>query len=163
GAVGVALGRASYAIALLATLGATATAATALLSPGLLGEGLVLPIGLPWLGAHFRVDALSAFFLVIINLGGAAASLYGLGYGRHVRRRRARARHDRRGIEGRPRAAACLAAARAPGGADARLGADERRDDQGRGVRLRAHRLRSARLAGVVVGCARRAGWRHHG
>src|SRR5205814_2578137 len=64
-------------------LAATATAATALLSPGLLGEGLVLPIGLPWLGAHFRVDALSAFFLVIINLGGAAASLYGLGYGRH--------------------------------------------------------------------------------
>jgi hydrogenase-4 component B len=83
GAVGVALGRATYFIALLATLGATATAAMALLSPGLLGEGLVLPIGLPWLGAHFRVDALSAFFLIIINLGGAAASLYGLGYGRH--------------------------------------------------------------------------------
>src|SRR5213075_2083910 len=44
---------------------------------------LTLPIGLPWLGAHFRVDALASFFLVVVNLGGAAASLYGLGYGRH--------------------------------------------------------------------------------
>ena len=42
-----------------------------------------MPLGLPWLGAHFRVDALSAFFLVVVNLGGAAASVYGLGYGRH--------------------------------------------------------------------------------
>src|SRR5438874_3881415 len=42
-----------------------------------------LPLGLPWLGSHFRVDALAAFFLVVVNLGGAIASLYGLGYGRH--------------------------------------------------------------------------------
>ncbi|NNH65314.1 hydrogenase 4 subunit B [Rhizobium laguerreae] len=46
---------------------------------------LTLPIGLPWLGAHFRLDALAAFFLVVVNLGGALASLYGLGYGRHER------------------------------------------------------------------------------
>jgi formate hydrogenlyase subunit 3/multisubunit Na+/H+ antiporter MnhD subunit len=45
--------------------------------------GLVLPVGLPWLGAHFRLDALASFFLVVVNLGGAAASLYGLGYGHH--------------------------------------------------------------------------------
>jgi hydrogenase-4 component B len=44
---------------------------------------LMLPIGLPWLGAHFRLDALAAFFLVVVNLGGAAASLYGMGYGHH--------------------------------------------------------------------------------
>ena len=44
---------------------------------------LTLPIGLPWLGAHFRLDALASFFLVVVNLGGAAASLYGLGYGHH--------------------------------------------------------------------------------
>ncbi|MCC2611808.1 hydrogenase 4 subunit B [Neorhizobium sp. Rsf11] len=44
---------------------------------------LILPIGLPWLGAHFRLDALSAFFLLVANLGGTLASLYGLGYGRH--------------------------------------------------------------------------------
>src|SRR5262249_12689468 len=42
-----------------------------------------LPLGLPWLGAHFRLDALSAFFLAVVNLGAAAASLFALGYGRH--------------------------------------------------------------------------------
>ena len=42
-----------------------------------------LPLGLPWLGAHFRIDALSAFFVIIVNLGSAAASLFALGYGRH--------------------------------------------------------------------------------
>lgn len=42
-----------------------------------------LPLGLPWIGAHFRLDALSTFFLVVVNFGGALASLYGLGYGRH--------------------------------------------------------------------------------
>src|SRR6195256_3125296 len=44
---------------------------------------VILPIGLPWLGAHFRLDALASFFLVVINLGGASASLYALGYGQH--------------------------------------------------------------------------------
>ena len=44
---------------------------------------LMLPVGLPWLGSHFRLDALAAFFLAVVNLGGAAASLYGLGYGSH--------------------------------------------------------------------------------
>ncbi len=52
---------------------------------GAKGGALVLPLGLPWIGARFRVDALSAFFLVVVNLGGAAASLYGLGYGRTER------------------------------------------------------------------------------
>src|SRR6266446_9137434 len=46
-------------------------------------SSVTLPLGLPWLGAHFRVDALAAFFLIVVNLGGAAASLYALGYGRH--------------------------------------------------------------------------------
>ena len=44
---------------------------------------VALPLGLPWIGAHFRLDALSIFFLVVVNFGGAVASLYGLGYGRH--------------------------------------------------------------------------------
>mgnify|MGYP000341792477 CR=1 FL=1 len=44
---------------------------------------LTLPLGLPWIGAHLRLDSLSAFFLVLIGLGGAAASLYAVGYGRH--------------------------------------------------------------------------------
>jgi len=44
---------------------------------------IVLPLGLPWIGAHFRLDALAAFFLIVVSLGGATASLYALGYGRH--------------------------------------------------------------------------------
>jgi formate hydrogenlyase subunit 3/multisubunit Na+/H+ antiporter MnhD subunit len=43
---------------------------------------VILPLGLPWIGAHFRVDGLAAFFLCIVHLGGAAAALYGIGYGR---------------------------------------------------------------------------------
>jgi hydrogenase-4 component B len=45
-----------------------------------------LPLGLPGLGTHVRLDALAAFFLVVVNLGGAVTSLYGLGYGRHESR-----------------------------------------------------------------------------
>jgi formate hydrogenlyase subunit 3/multisubunit Na+/H+ antiporter MnhD subunit len=44
---------------------------------------LALPLGLPWIGANFRLDALSAGFLAVVNLGGAAASLYALGHGGH--------------------------------------------------------------------------------
>ena len=54
-----------------------------LLAGGAAAATLVLPLGLPWIGAHLRLDALAAFFLVVVNLGGAAASVYGLGYGRH--------------------------------------------------------------------------------
>ena len=46
-------------------------------------SSVTLPLGLPWLGAHFRIDALSAFFLVVVDLGGAAASLFALGYASH--------------------------------------------------------------------------------
>ncbi len=46
-------------------------------------DAVVLPLGLPWIGAHFRIDVLTAFFLVVVNLGGAGASLFALGYGRH--------------------------------------------------------------------------------
>ncbi|MFG1476416.1 hydrogenase 4 subunit B [Xanthobacter agilis] len=43
----------------------------------------VLPLGLPLIGAHVRLDTLSAFFILVVNLGGVAASLYAIGYGRH--------------------------------------------------------------------------------
>jgi len=43
---------------------------------------LRLPLGVPWIGAHFRLDPLAAFFLLVVNLGGAGASLYAIGYGR---------------------------------------------------------------------------------
>jgi formate hydrogenlyase subunit 3/multisubunit Na+/H+ antiporter MnhD subunit len=45
-------------------------------------ESRILPIGLPWIGAHFDLDLLGAFFLLVTNLGGASASLYGIGIGR---------------------------------------------------------------------------------
>jgi hydrogenase-4 component B len=46
-------------------------------------EEVRLPLALPWLGAHFRLDALSAAFLIVVDLGGVAASVFALGYGRH--------------------------------------------------------------------------------
>ena len=44
---------------------------------------VTLPLGLPWIGANFLLDPLSAFFLAIVNLGGLGASVFALGYGRH--------------------------------------------------------------------------------
>jgi len=72
-----------YATALIASTAALAAASTHLLGHPDAAEVLRLPLGLPWLGAHFRLDPLSAFFLIVVNLGGATASLYGMGYGRH--------------------------------------------------------------------------------
>ena len=72
-----------YGISLGVSAAALAAAVASLLAPAGLGAKLSLPLGLPWLGAHFRLDALSAFFLTVINLGAAAASLFALGYGRH--------------------------------------------------------------------------------
>ncbi len=46
-------------------------------------ESITLPVGVPWLGAHLRIDALSAFFLLVVDLGAMSASLFALGYGRH--------------------------------------------------------------------------------
>jgi formate hydrogenlyase subunit 3/multisubunit Na+/H+ antiporter MnhD subunit len=72
-----------YGLALGATTIALGIAVSSLLAGGARANVLSLPVGLPWLGAHFRLDALAAFFLLVVNLGGATASLYGLGYGRH--------------------------------------------------------------------------------
>jgi hydrogenase-4 component B len=46
-------------------------------------QRLVLPLGLPSIGTHLRLDALSGFFLVLVGIGGAGASLFAIGYGRH--------------------------------------------------------------------------------
>ncbi len=64
---------------------ATCLVLSAMALVGVAGDAssAVLPLGLPWLGAHFHLDALAAVFLVIVNLGGAAASFYALGYGAH--------------------------------------------------------------------------------
>ncbi len=44
---------------------------------------LSLPIGLPMTGTQLRLDPLSGFFLALTGLGGAGASLFAIGYGRH--------------------------------------------------------------------------------
>jgi hydrogenase-4 component B len=72
-----------YGATLAVTLGLVLVALVSLLNPAHPPTAVTLPIGLPWLGAHFGIDALSAFFLAVINLGGAGASLFALGYGRH--------------------------------------------------------------------------------
>jgi formate hydrogenlyase subunit 3/multisubunit Na+/H+ antiporter MnhD subunit len=46
-------------------------------------QDITLPLGIPWLGAHLRLDALSAFFLLVVALGAISASLFALGYGQH--------------------------------------------------------------------------------
>lgn len=89
-------------LTMLALLAHRSKAAPALVHMGCLGASLclgyigvsgileggvthyVLPVGLPWLKAHFRIDIFSAFFLVIINLGAAAASLFGASYVKHI-------------------------------------------------------------------------------
>ena len=55
----------------------------ALLGVAASGSSIILPLGLPWMGAHFHLDALAAVFLTIVNIGAAAASFYALGYGKH--------------------------------------------------------------------------------
>jgi hydrogenase-4 component B len=72
-----------YGASLIITLVLCTIALLALLGYDGAASGTALPLGLPWLGAHFRLDALSAFFLFVVNLGSAAVSLFALGYGRH--------------------------------------------------------------------------------
>ena len=72
-----------YLISLAVCLANTGVAGMQLLHASAAAPALHLPVGLPWIGAHFRMDALSAFFLLVTNLGGAGASLFAIGYGAH--------------------------------------------------------------------------------
>ena len=72
-----------YATALAVSAIALAAAGWALIGDASAVWTVQLPIGLPWLGSHFRLDPLAAGFLIVVNLGAVTASLYGLGYGRH--------------------------------------------------------------------------------
>jgi formate hydrogenlyase subunit 3/multisubunit Na+/H+ antiporter MnhD subunit len=74
-----------YGLCLLVSLVALAAALVQLLGGAAPAPATTLPLGLPWLGAHFRLDMLAAFFLVVINLGSAAACLFALGYDRHAK------------------------------------------------------------------------------
>jgi formate hydrogenlyase subunit 3/multisubunit Na+/H+ antiporter MnhD subunit len=72
-----------YGASLVIAAVAASGAVYFLLFGGGLRQTQVLPLGLPWLGAHFRLDGLAALFVIIINFGAAAASLFAIGYGRH--------------------------------------------------------------------------------
>jgi hydrogenase-4 component B len=63
--------------------GIGAVAGVSFLCTGASSVEAVLPLGLPFLGAHFRVDSLSAYFLLVVNAGAAVISIYALEYGRH--------------------------------------------------------------------------------
>jgi formate hydrogenlyase subunit 3/multisubunit Na+/H+ antiporter MnhD subunit len=76
------VGRLIYAACMLVTAVSLAAALTHLLAARV-PEALTLPVGLPWLGAHLRLDALSAFFLAVVDLGAMTASLFAIGYGEH--------------------------------------------------------------------------------
>ena len=67
----------------MVTSAVSLVAAAAFLVGDTAPESVTLPLGVPWLGAHLRIDALSAFFLVVVDLGAMAASLFALGYGQH--------------------------------------------------------------------------------
>jgi hydrogenase-4 component B len=84
--VGLARGRAGLAIVYGLSAGAAGLAALAalvFLLDGARAIELVVPIGLPWLGTHLRLDALAALFLLLLNLVGALASVFALGYAGH--------------------------------------------------------------------------------
>jgi hydrogenase-4 component B len=72
-----------YCICLVVCLALLSCACIYLLGSSAAPTAIRLPLGLPWVGANFRLDALAALFLAIINLGGAGASLFALGYGAH--------------------------------------------------------------------------------
>jgi len=72
-----------YGACLLGSVVGLGCGLTGLLAGATPVSAIALPLGLPWIGAHFRLDALSAFFLVVVNFGALGASLFALGYGRH--------------------------------------------------------------------------------
>ena len=74
--------RSVYAACLTVSLVSFACSLGALIHAPATAPAVTLPLGLPWLGVHLRMDALSAFFLAVVNLGAAAASLFAFGSGK---------------------------------------------------------------------------------
>jgi formate hydrogenlyase subunit 3/multisubunit Na+/H+ antiporter MnhD subunit len=70
-----------FPLGALAGLVLAAVALSALFAPP---AETVLPVGLPGLPFHFRLDALSAFFLAVIGAGVGGVSLFGAGYFRRA-------------------------------------------------------------------------------
>ena len=72
-----------YGLCLLASLLIGLDAAAWLLRPDRVEATAILPFGIPWLEAHFRLDALAAYFLLLVNLLAAIVAVFALGYGGH--------------------------------------------------------------------------------
>jgi hydrogenase-4 component B len=72
-----------YGLSLLASLLIGLDAAAWLLRPDRLEATAILPFGIPWLEAHFRLDALAAYFLLLVNLLAVIVAVFALGYGGH--------------------------------------------------------------------------------
>ena len=64
----------------IGAIGGVALAVVALAAIGAPPASLVLPLGLPDLPFHTRLDALSAFFLLVLGATGAGISCYAAGY-----------------------------------------------------------------------------------
>jgi len=83
GALGLARPRSLRAVRVLFPLGAAVAVVVAGVALAALGDApdmAVLPLGLPDLPFHLRLDALSAFFLVLLGSVAAAISLFSSGY-----------------------------------------------------------------------------------
>lgn len=46
-------------------------------------DARALPLGIPYIAMNLRMDALAAWFGLVVNLAGVAAAVYGMGYGPH--------------------------------------------------------------------------------
>ncbi|MCW5746013.1 MAG: hydrogenase 4 subunit B [Alphaproteobacteria bacterium] len=74
-----------YALAALASLVMLIAALGALFaSDAVVVSKRLLPVGLPDIKSHLRLDGLAAVFLVIVNIAAIAAALYGVGYDAHT-------------------------------------------------------------------------------
>jgi len=71
--------RVLFPLGAVVALGVAAAGMTAL-QPGRAADLLVLPLGLPELPFHLRLDALSGFFILIIGVAGAGISIFAAGY-----------------------------------------------------------------------------------
>ena len=77
--------RLAFLLLALSGLLAVAAGLRGLLAPP---QAVTLPIGLPWLPMHLRLDALGGFFLLTIGLLVFAVSLYSIGYTRQLGKHR---------------------------------------------------------------------------
>lgn len=70
----------------LGALGALLIAGIGLVGLFVPASAVVLPIGLPDLPFHLRLDALSAFFLLLLGAASFGVTVYAVGYFRHMER-----------------------------------------------------------------------------